>query len=55
VSFQARSKVLVRLVFLGLLIVTLFASFHPFRELPTEIEKVIQSRRDYPKSRERWA
>ena len=29
VSFQARSKVLVRLVFLILLIITLFASFHP--------------------------
>ena len=29
VSFQARSKVLVRLVFLSLLIITLFASFHP--------------------------
>jgi len=45
VSFQARSKVLVRLVFLGLLIITLFASFHPVPGIAqAEIDRKVKSK-----------
>ena len=44
-SFQARSKVLVRLVFLILLIITLFASFHPVPGIAqAEIDRKVKSK-----------
>jgi protein TonB len=45
VSFQARSKVLVRLVFLVLLTITLFASFQPVPGIAqAEIDRKVKSK-----------